>query len=252
LSKKLSPAECNYEIYDKELLAIVRAVETWRGELLGLSAPFVVLSDHKNLEYFMTTRKLTERQVRWSQTLSQFNFTLRFRSGRWGVLPDALSRRGQDIPRNAEDERLVERQFQLLKDEVLPAKQPHAAAAQSAVCAVRLAPVDTEQGDTAMPRGANLFEQPEMQDLWDQGLERDEAFHKIYDAVRSRARSFPPDIDVKASIAECDLDPRGALQFRRRTWIPDYEPLRTALVQNTHDSHVTGHPGRDSTLAILS
>jgi hypothetical protein len=66
--KKLFPAESNYEIHDKELLAIVRAMEEWREKLIGIKDLFVVLSDHKNLQYFMITRKLSEKQIRWSLT----------------------------------------------------------------------------------------------------------------------------------------------------------------------------------------
>lgn len=58
-SKKHSPAECNYEIYDKELMAIVRAFEEWRPELEGLTSPINVVSDHKNLEYFTTSKQLS-------------------------------------------------------------------------------------------------------------------------------------------------------------------------------------------------
>jgi len=57
-SKKHSPAECNHEIYDKELLAIIRAFEEWRPQLEGLCHPILVLSNHKNLEYFMSTKLL--------------------------------------------------------------------------------------------------------------------------------------------------------------------------------------------------
>jgi RNase H-like domain found in reverse transcriptase/Reverse transcriptase (RNA-dependent DNA polymerase)/Retroviral aspartyl protease len=64
MSKKYNPAECNYEIYDKELLAIVRCFEGWRPELQGAHYPIHVLTDHRNLEYFMTTKQLTRRQVR--------------------------------------------------------------------------------------------------------------------------------------------------------------------------------------------
>jgi hypothetical protein len=53
-SKKYSPAECNYEIYDKELMAIVRTFKEWRPELQSVINPICVLSDHKNLEYFTT------------------------------------------------------------------------------------------------------------------------------------------------------------------------------------------------------
>jgi hypothetical protein len=57
-SKKHSLAECNYEIYDKELMAIVYAFEEWRPELQSVINPIHILSDHKNLEYFTTTKLL--------------------------------------------------------------------------------------------------------------------------------------------------------------------------------------------------
>src|SRR5947209_6390670 len=63
-SKKHSSVECNYEIYDKELMTIVRCFEEWRAELESTSDLITVLSDHKNLEYFMTTKTLSRRQVR--------------------------------------------------------------------------------------------------------------------------------------------------------------------------------------------
>jgi hypothetical protein len=78
-SKKQSPAECNYEIYDEELMAIVRAFEEWRPELQSVGNPVNVLPDPKNLEYFTTTKLLDRRQARWSQFLSQFNFQIVYR-----------------------------------------------------------------------------------------------------------------------------------------------------------------------------
>ena len=57
-SRRMSPAECNYEIYDKELLSIIWCFEEWKPELKGTGIPVKVLTDHKGLEYFMTTKKL--------------------------------------------------------------------------------------------------------------------------------------------------------------------------------------------------
>jgi hypothetical protein len=76
--KKMGPAETNYMIYDKELLAIVRAFETWRLELTSVppEGPVKVLSDHHNLEYFMTTKQLNRWQARWAEFLSEFNFKI--------------------------------------------------------------------------------------------------------------------------------------------------------------------------------
>jgi hypothetical protein len=113
-SKKLLPAEANYEIYDKEMLAIIRCLEEWDSELRSVQL-FEVWSDHKNLEYFMTTRKLSERQIRWSLVLSRYNFKIRHIEGKENVLADALSRRDQDIPVSELDDRLQERYIQLIK-----------------------------------------------------------------------------------------------------------------------------------------
>ena len=63
LSKSLSAVECNYEIHDKEMLVIIRAMEEWRHFLEGAEHQFEVWMDHKNLEYFMLAKKLNHRQA---------------------------------------------------------------------------------------------------------------------------------------------------------------------------------------------
>jgi hypothetical protein len=93
LSKSLSEVERNYEIHDKEMLAIIRAIEEWRHFLEGAEHKFEVWTDHKNLEYFMSAKKLNRRQARWSLVLARFDFTLRHRPGKSMGKPDALSRR---------------------------------------------------------------------------------------------------------------------------------------------------------------
>ena len=81
-SRRIAPAKCNYEIYDKELLVIIWCFEEWRPELKGISLPIKVFTDHKGLKYFMTTKKLTLRQVRWAEFLSEFNFVISYQSGK--------------------------------------------------------------------------------------------------------------------------------------------------------------------------
>ena len=93
LSKSLSEVERNYEIHDKEMLAIIRAMEEWRHFLEGSELGFEVWTDHKNLEYFQTAKKLNRRQARWSLFLARFDFVLHHRPGRSMGKPDALSRR---------------------------------------------------------------------------------------------------------------------------------------------------------------
>jgi hypothetical protein len=92
-SRKLSPAELNYDIHDKELLAIIVAVEQWRVYLEGSTYPVQVWTDHKNLIYFTTTKVLNRRQVRWSEMLSAYNLRIEYRKGSDNGRADALSRR---------------------------------------------------------------------------------------------------------------------------------------------------------------
>ena len=64
ISKTFSPTERNYEIYDWELLAIIRALEEWRHYIQGSPHTTTVLSDHKNLTYYQDAWKLNRRQAR--------------------------------------------------------------------------------------------------------------------------------------------------------------------------------------------
>jgi hypothetical protein len=104
-SKKHSAVECNYEIYDKELLAIVCCLKEWRPELEGTKSPIRILSDYRNLEYFITTKMLNRRQACWSEFLSRYYFCIIYRPGKQGEKPNALTRRSEDLPKEG-DERL--------------------------------------------------------------------------------------------------------------------------------------------------
>lgn len=92
-SRKLNPAEINYTVHDKELLAIVEGFNHWKPILLGMAKPIEILTDHKNLEYFATNKQLNRRQIRWAETLADFNFSIRYRPGTKGGKPDSLTRR---------------------------------------------------------------------------------------------------------------------------------------------------------------
>lgn len=92
-SRKMIPAELNYDIHDKELLAIVSAFQVWRAYLEGAKHTVTVRTDHHNLTFFTTTKKLTRRQARWAETLSQYDFRIVQCKGTENAVADALSRR---------------------------------------------------------------------------------------------------------------------------------------------------------------
>ena len=64
VSKVFNETERNYEIHNKEMLGVIRCLEVWRHFLEGARIKFEVWTDHKNLEYFMTSQNLNRRQVR--------------------------------------------------------------------------------------------------------------------------------------------------------------------------------------------
>ncbi|CAJ0940024.1 unnamed protein product, partial [Ranitomeya imitator] len=89
---KFSPAERNYDVGNRELLAMKWALEEWRHWLEGAKHRVVVLTDHKNLIYLESAKRLNPRQARWSLFLSRFDFVVSYLPGSKNVKADALSR----------------------------------------------------------------------------------------------------------------------------------------------------------------
>ena len=110
ISKSLSDTERNYEIHDKEMLAVVRCLEAWKHFLEGAVEKFEIWTDHKNLEYFMKAQKLNRRQARWALYLSRFNFMLKHVPGSKMGKADSLSKRPDweiRVKKDNEDKMLV-------------------------------------------------------------------------------------------------------------------------------------------------
>ena len=87
----MSPAERNYDIHDKEMLAIVDAFKVWRHYCHGAKT-IPVYTDYNNLKYFMDAKTLNGRQARWAAYLSQFDFKVIYRPGSQAGKLDALNR----------------------------------------------------------------------------------------------------------------------------------------------------------------
>ena len=120
LSQSLSLAEHNYQIYDRELLAIIRALDTWHHYLQGSPFPIVVHTNHKNLTYWWDPQQLTSQQLRWQLKLSEYDLILQHIAGWDLVVSDALSRRVDHAP----DDEPSELQYMFpptfFRDEELP------------------------------------------------------------------------------------------------------------------------------------
>lgn len=222
-SRKMDKAEVNYEVHDKEMLAIVTSFKEWRRYLEGACMPITVYTDHKNLEYFLTTKVLNRRQARWAQELAGYDFKIVYRPGPQNGRADALSRRAD---------------YQLSKDgnSLVTEHQPEAHV---------LKPEHFEHGRIVL-YSSRLQMLPKVR------------FDDMFlDTVRNYGRNDPAyteEISRCASGNPSRPDAEqvdGVLYVQGRLAIPDSLDLRVQIMESEHDSKVAGHMGMDKTLELI-
>jgi transposase InsO family protein len=224
-SKTMDPAECNYGIHDKEMLAVVRSLDQWRPELQATSQRIKVYSDHKALEYFMTTKQLTARQARWAEALSEYYFTIMYRTGKSNGKADALTRRDDEV--KAQDGVKTEyrtRAF-LSEDQIDPRVLQDLGIE---INPLELAPLEDDHLE-------------ESTSLVDQILQANRSASSL-DALRTQATS--------ADAGEFSLED-GLLFYSGRLVIPRTGELITSLIQEAHTQVSTAHPGAEKTYHLL-
>lgn len=266
-------------------MAIVRAFEEWRPELEGSPSPIEVITDHKNLEYFMSTKQLSRRQARWSEFLSRFNYRITYRSGKAGGKPDALTRRSGDLPKegDTQDPRHLHQHQTVLKSHVLDPRiqedlhdsvfEPRTVDLQcrtivldpiqlylspiqpTSPITLALMDLDSEEPETddlepQLDQGIpNPDEDPAdipTQALWDQAENSDRFAPQVLEALRNGVRYHS-----RIPLAECE-DRDNSLYFRGRKYVPNSNRLRLRIIQLAHDSVAGGHPGRAKCYDLVS
>ena len=216
-SKSMSDAEWNYEIHDKEMLAIIWALQEWWAELEGLQTKehFQVLTDHQSLEYFMTTKKLNARQARWAEFLSCFYFLIKYWPGWQNTLADALSR-----PLRRQEDADSDHQMQIL---IKPENIKQAAKED---LSTDIEPLDSDLHIVDWILQVN----------WESSS---------LDELRDRAR------DNKNEDCSWKLED-GLLLWKDWLFIPDDDPeLQTWLLDEVHSQVSTAHPGQTKTQQLV-
>lgn len=117
----MSKAERNYNVHDRELLAIMKTFEAWRHYLAGSLHKIDVWSDHRNLQYFRTARKLNMRQAQWSAELQDYDFQIIHKPGKTQARSDDLSRRRDhnDGSQDNKDQILLEDNLFVKRTEII-------------------------------------------------------------------------------------------------------------------------------------
>jgi hypothetical protein len=91
-SSTFTPTERNYDVYERELLAVVKALKNWRPHLAATEQPITILTDHANLLYWKNPKNVNRRVARWLTTLQDYNFIIRHVPGKIHAAADMLSR----------------------------------------------------------------------------------------------------------------------------------------------------------------
>jgi hypothetical protein len=94
-SATFTPTERNYDIYEKELLAVMKSLAHWRPYLGWTKVPFTILTDHANLQYWKAPQNLNRRTARWHADLQEYDYELKYIPGKTNIPADELSRPAQ-------------------------------------------------------------------------------------------------------------------------------------------------------------
>lgn len=214
-SRKFTDHEINYEIYDKEMLAIVEAFKEWRRYLEGAQHTTTVYTDHKNLEYFTTTRKLNRRQARWSLELSGYDFVIVYRPGPKNGKADALSRRTDYHPKEG--------------GEAMPSS--HQVLLKPSQLIISASSVTSSAPD------------PSLETAIHSALAKDPIASDIMTALADPKRC--------REVADYTIS-NGLLMHKGLIYIPNLADIKLRILQEHHDTPTAGHPGQAKTFELVT
>jgi transposase InsO family protein len=234
-SRRMTGAELNYTVHDKELLAIIESIVQWHYQFRDNEYPVDVVTDHRNLEYFMEKRQLGRRHARWWVFLNEYRLVIRYRPGIKAIRPDALSRREDYHPEKGSS--------------LLQSENP---GNFTALLPQGWGPDVTE--DFLLQRSLHVRETKtvggNLERKLREGVLVDETLRKLHQLGRSVIR-WRPD-GVYGNAPHVGWSRSGLLCYQGRFAVPDYKNARLQILQNRHDTKATGHPGETKTRELVT
>jgi hypothetical protein len=218
-SQSMNEAERNYEIYDREMLAITKALKNWRMYLEGLPQPFEIITDHRNLEFWRTAQNLMHCQARWALLLADYNFVLIHKPGVENSANDGLSRQSRHRVSDAEDNN---------DQVVLSPKHFHRLAA------------------TAFDLGSAKVSAPSLEKRIKDCLDRESSMAEALKSLKAKG----PRRLLNGLLEWEEQD--GLVYYKGKLYIPNNKELRGDIIKSCHDSPAAGHPGKYGTLELVS
>lgn len=211
-SKKMTPAEENYEIYDKEMLSIVACLREWRVYLEGAQHQVTIYSEHKNLVHFATTKVLNRRQARWAELLGSYDFVIIYKKGTSNTKADFLSRRF-DTSKEKQQQSLF-KEGQLLM-----------------------------ASESALSLESRLSEDTDFLQQIRSAQAKDKYASQILSDTASSSSSSHSNYSVASN---------GLLLFKNLVFVPNSNTIKLEILRQFHDSPSAGHFGVKRTLELVS
>ncbi|KAE9182825.1 hypothetical protein PF004_g24131 [Phytophthora fragariae] len=231
-SRQMKPAEKNYPVHDKELLAMRYALIKFRVYLLG-EQMVAVYTDHASLRTAMKSPHLSQRMARWLSFFAEYNFIVHYKPCKNNILADALSRRPdydprrstrhQDIPDDDDDD----------DDCATCVTLGINATVSSPVLPLRQQIADAYEDDAFYAAIIRYLRNPTADTL-----------AKLTRPTRDTITRYDLDGDLLTYAIDTFDTPRVV--------IPADDDLRARLVHEYHDAPAGGHLGREKTFAALS
>ena len=206
------PAETRYPIHHKEMLAIVCALKEWRHYLHGAQFKVRILTDHKSLIHFDTQPKLSERQARWNEFMSEFgnNIVIEYQEGKKNVVADALSRRSDHA---TTDSTSIINDTTVMNDDI----------------SLQTMSIITTSLSSQISDGYQT------DDFCKQILVGNVS---VLNKTNSKSRSNVKRFTIRDTLIYYD---------RKRVYIPDIISLKTIIISEHHDGKLSGHIGYQKT-----
>ena len=208
-----------------------------------------VLTDHKKLKYFMTTKKLTPRQARWTKFLSEFNFVISYQSGKKNNKANALTRKSGDCPIDKKNERLEHHMQVLLPLECF--EQP------TEVQAIEENKNTRAYAGTPNPIIPSVVGQKKLHEVENSEMtlpkkvsnanRKDDLYNSIYAHLKDPTKHAKP---KGVKLNGCGMG-KDLLIRDNQLWVPDNKGLKLRAIKKIYDQLAVGHPGVEKMLSMI-